>query len=340
MTTRPDPPQVLGDPRIPWVVLLDVALDTPPPVDTLMEGLAVVAASAGWAPPSSRAVSKGSRRDLLGSLCSNSDDVLRVGLHDHGLVLAARHDMVDGLAILTSLGKLLGGQVRSSARGVEPEGRHSRASTALLGRAWEIAAQPPARVAGDADGRTLGDSFASSTVDSEPRTAELVHAGCRAVVDWNDRHRARARRVSVAVGVSTVGGGSGDLSDRSAFIRIRGVERLNLEEVRARLASAPLELGGFDNDRPRPLAAVAGLAFRVAAPRLGSTLLVSHLGVVDTPDGIDELAFYPVTGGGSGVSLGAATVRGRTTLTLRGRAAQHDDEGLQGLLALVVERLA
>ena len=101
----------------------------------------------------------------------------------------------------------------------------------------------------------------------------------------------------------------------------------------------PLQPGGRDVAH-RPVVAAAGkVAQRLVAPRLGSTLLVSHLGTIDAPEEVSELAFYPVTGGGSGLALGAATTRERTTLTLRARASQHDDEGLQRLLALVVGML-
>jgi hypothetical protein len=241
--------------------------------------------------------------------------------------------------MLTALDRVLGEEVRSSVRGVESAGRTSPPAGALLARAWEIALRPPARVARSSASAVPGDSFAAATVDAMVRTADLVHSGARAISTWNRRHSARTRRVSVAVGVSTAGGVRVDLADRSAFLRLQAVERMTLAEVRHHLAHAPLQLGGFVAAPPRGLAAAARLGLRMAAPRLGSTLLVSHLGTIQAPDQVDALSFYPVTGGGSGLSLGAATLHGRTTITLRARGSQHDDEGLQGLLALVVEEL-
>jgi hypothetical protein len=189
--------------------------------------------------------------------------------------------------------------------------------------------------------RTLtGDVFAATTVPGTPRTADLVSAGSRAVIRWNRDHARPARRISVAVGVSTVGGVSDDLADRSGFLRLNNVEKMTASEVRDSLAHAPLQPGGGGTRRPPVVAAATGLALRLAAPRLGSTLLVSHLGVLEAPASAHDPAFYPVTGGGSGLSLGAASLRDRTTLTLRARASQHDDEGLQALLALVVEALS
>jgi hypothetical protein len=113
---------------------------------------------------------------------------------------------------------------------------------------------------------------------------------------------------------------------------------MSAEQVRTALAAAPVQPGG-GSGRRGPMGRALGAAARLAAPRLGSTLLVSHLGTVTADDRLTGAAFYPVTGGGSGLSLGAATVRGTTTLTLRARAAQHDDDALQQLLERVVAQL-
>lgn len=336
--TTPDPGSRhgLGDPRIPWVVLLDVELDEPPDPGSVAERLAAVAASAGWAAPSATAVTTGERRELYGRLTGADAEAVRVGVHDRGVVLAARHDVLDGLAMLGVAGRLVDASLHSSARGVEP-GRAHGGATAVLRRAWEVTARPPARVAPSAAGSSSErDAFAAATVEGSPRVADLVHAGSRAVVAWNRRHGRSSRRVSVAVGVSTIGGSSYALGDHSAFLRLGDVEDLDLDAIRTRLAVAPIQPGGRVGPG-RLVAAVTGPVLRLAAPRLGSTLLVSHLGSVEAPGGVRTATFHPVTGGGSGLSLGAATVHGRTTITLRGRGSQHDDEGLQGLLALVVE---
>jgi hypothetical protein len=118
---------------------------------------------------------------------------------------------------------------------------------------------------------------------------------------------------------------------------LRDVERLTLAQVRERLAAAPVQPGG-GTDTPAAIAVLARPLLRAAAARLGSTVLVSHLGTVRAGD-VAEIGFYPVSGGGSGLSLGAVTTGSGTTLTLRGRARQHDDAGLQRLLARVVDAL-
>jgi hypothetical protein len=80
------------------------------------------------------------------------------------------------------------------------------------------------------------------------------------------------------------------------------------------------------------------LGTRVLARRLGSTVLVSHLGRVEAA-AVTSAAFYPMAGGGSGLALGAVTVGSTTTLTLRARARQHSSDELGRLLDDVVARL-
>lgn len=328
----------LGDPRIPWLVLLEIGSPTPAlSATTLLEGVARLYEQARWPDPTVDAVVHGERRELLGRLAAESQGPVRVGVHDHGLVIAARHDCLDGLGMLSAAGILTGSELRSSARGIAAGRAGSGTTSALLRRAWEVLAQPPARVAAARSTDDAGDSFASRSIDVVARTADLVHAGAQAVAAWNRGHQLPARRVSIAVGVSTVGGDATELVDRSAFLRLTDVETMSLEAVRHELAHAPVQ----PNSVPGTARAVAGTLLRWAAPRLGSTLLVSHLGeitsVVAEPD--SPPAFYPVSGGGSGLSLGATTVAGRTTLTLRSRAARHGDHDLERLLDLVLDAL-
>jgi hypothetical protein len=327
------------------MVLLDAALASPPTTDVMAQRLATAARDAGWPVPQLDAVSVvGSSRDALALLAKHSPEPARVAVHPGGVVIGARHDALDGLGILVLLGRLLAEPVRSTARGLAPGSRQAGGVRPLLERAWEVGAQPQARVAPSrmcrGPGRADGDAFAASTIAGTPRTADLVRAGTEAVTRWNLSRGARSRRISVAIGVSTVGGAGEDLADHSAFLRIRHAERLDAEDLRASLAHARLQPGAGATRMRHPwAAAVTRTALRLAAPRLGSTLLVSHLGTVSAPGGVRNLAFYPVTGGGSGLSLGAVTLLGRTTLTLRARSGRHDDEGLEQLLALVVEAL-
>lgn len=329
MTGRP-PRHGLGDPRIPWVVLLDLTVPVPADLSVRLDSLYD---DAGWTGPAPSPL-EGARHELLGRLAADGSRELAVGTHSTGLVLAARHDALDGLGMLTAAAHLVAGPLASGARGLPADRSGGRGE--LVRRAWEVGVRPSARVAPATAAPAPGDVFARTVVAGSPRTAHLVHAGARAVSAWNRAHGKRSTRISVAVGASRVGGASAALADQSAFLRLRDVERLDLDGVRAALASAPVQTGGGGGS---PLAGIASAALRLAAPRLGSTLLVSHLGEVDTGGRDLAPAFYPVTGGGSGLSLGAATVAGRTVLTLRARARTHDDDGLQHLLETVVDEL-
>ena len=138
----------------------------------------------------------------------------------------------------------------------------------------------------------------------------------------------------MAVGASRRPGADAAPTDDSAYLRLRRAERLDGKALDAALRTQPAEPAGDQ-------LAATGVAARVAAllsQRLGSTLLVSHLGELEG-DGFESVSFYPVSGGRSGVSLGAATLGGRTTLTLRARGGEHTAAGLSELLALVRDGL-
>jgi hypothetical protein len=145
--------------------------------------------------------------------------------------------------------------------------------------------------------------------------------------------------VSVAVGASgRVRAPGEEPADDSVLLRLRDLEGRSQEEVAALLRAAVPEPSPQQAGGSRVLAAALGLGMRVLAPRLGSTLLVSHLGEVTAP-AVERLTFHPVTAGGSGISLGAVGHAGSTTLTLRARARRWDDDGLEQLLEAIIHRL-
>ncbi|MCG8151542.1 hypothetical protein GUY44_13705 [Pimelobacter simplex] len=193
-----------------------------------------------------------------------------------------------------------------------------------------------------------GDVLVSATLPGSHRTAELVHAAARAVVRHQEERGRPARHVAIAIGATRdprpdapPDHDEGRIEDRSVLLRLRDVERLDLDAIRAAIRTAPLQTPPAPAER-RPWspaldrATTAGL--RLLGPRLGSTLLVSHLGEVTAP-AVERLAFHPVTAGGTGLSLGAAGLGGRTVLTLRGRAATWNDDGLEQLLEAVISLL-
>ena len=261
-----------------------------------------------------------------------------VGRAREGLVIRAHHALVDGLGLLAALRELTATDVRSKAIGVGERPRRSTGA-AVAGRLLEVVIRPPAGVAPTNSGPTEGDAFAAATLNRSVRTSELVHAGVRAIDAWNVSKGARNRRIAIAVGVSTIGGENLRVGEHSGFFRLTNAERLDLQQFEHALASAPLQIGGTARSATtRRASGLIRWASRAFAPRLGSTLLVSHLGRVES-DPLTQAAFYPLAAGGSGLSLGAVTVSGRTTVSLRAPRSEHRPVGLERLLATIVDRL-
>jgi len=305
----------LGDPRIPWTILLRA------------DGVRSTPDEAAPVPATAMA-------EQLRHLAGELPDPIAIAHLGEALVIAGDHARLDGLALLVVLERDLGVPVRSTAAGVGGDRPQGRLWTVLWRRAVEVAVRPPAVVAASSAAPQPGDVFASARHEGRVSTSRLVVAAAAAIARWNRDHGARDQRVSVAVGVSTVGGAEATIGDHSAFLRLTDVEAMSLDQVRRAIASAALQPGGAPAG-----AGILRATTTLLAPRLGSTLLVSHLGEVET-SGCDDLAFYPVTGGASGVSLGAVGIGGHTTITLRARGIRYDEDGLRDLLETVLGELS
>lgn len=328
--TETEPPAWGGDPSIAWRILLTADLDEPVTADRLGDRQAALHRDQHWpAPPP---VATGALESLRAGLAEVRDVPLVLGLADRTLLVSAFHAYVDGLGLLDVLAALAGAPVTTSARGVGD--RPTRAG-GTVERLREVALSPPARVARPAATVADGDAFTEVTVPGQVTTSDLVHAAVAAVVAHNAERGRRSRHVTVAVGAGRPALAGEPLANRSELIRLRDLEGLSREQVRSALRSAPLDPAGGSGAVPGRATATA---LRLLAPRLGSTLLVSHLGDVTT-GAATALAFYPVTAGGTGLSLGAVGLGGDTVLTLRGRAATWDEVALTGLLAGVVSEL-
>jgi hypothetical protein len=328
--TDSSPPAWGGDPSIAWRILLSATLDTPPSVAGLAARQGALHRAQGW--PAAPPVMTGDPDSVRRDIAEVRDLPLVVGLAGAELVVSAFHAYVDGLGLLDALAALTGEEVATSARGVADR---PASGGGALGRLREVALAPPARVARLAASPTEGDAFTVATVPGRVRTAELVHAAVTAVVDHNRARGRASRHVTVAVGAGRPAARGERLANRSELIRLRDLEGRSLTEVQEALRSAPLDQAGGSGAAGGRLAAFAQ---RALAPRLGSTLLVSHLGEVTTT-AATHLAFYPVTAGGSGLSLGAVGCDDRTVLTLRARASAWDAAGLTELLARVAATL-
>ncbi|KQY64048.1 hypothetical protein ASD30_03515 [Nocardioides sp. Root140] len=278
--------------------------------------------------------------DLRRRLALTEDAPVTVGHDAHTIVISAHHHYLDGLGLLAAFSRLTGRAATSSARGVGDRAEAVGARVAQLRRLAEVALTPPARIPASGSRDEPWDSFVEVRVPGRVGTTDLVVAGTRAAELFSLRRgRRRApRHTAVAVGASRTGGAEATLQDNSALLRLRNTERLGPVEVGAALRSQPTESVTATGRDSAGGGSAARLATRILAPRLGSTLLVSHLGTVTAAD-VAGFTFHPVTGGGTGISIGAVTHAGTTTLSARGRARRHGEEALSELLRLLVESL-
>jgi hypothetical protein len=330
--TETSAPHWGADPSIAWRILLTSVLTAPPALDVLAERQRALHRAQGWPTPPEVAI--GDLSSLRRDLAEVRDVPLVLGLSGSHLVVSAFHAYVDGLGLLEVLAALTDQEVLSSARGL---GDRPAEVTGPAARLREVFLAPPAPVATPSlSSLGTGDAYAEAVVPIRVRTSDLVHAGAQAVLAHNREAGRRSRHVTVAVGAGRPAPDGEPLRNRSELLRLRDVDLLSGAEVAEALRTAPLSAAGGSGVGGGRLSA---LALRALAPRLGSTLLVSHLGDV-TASAVSELAFHPVTAGGSGLSLGAVGLGGRTVLTLRARAAAWDEPGLSGLLARIVAGLS
>lgn len=329
----------VADPAIGWRILLTARLPEPPDRADLAARLAAIATLQEWPAPPLRVHDDLSA--LQRELVAADPAPLVVGLCGAQLVLSAHHSAVDGLGLLTLLARLGAGPVHSSARGVGARTTTGGAARTTTRRLREALLHPPARVTpppGILPG--TGDALVERTLPGAYRTASLVDAASRAIVAHERACGRTSAHVAIAVGAvreQASDAATAPVADHSVLLRLTDVEQLGAAGIAAALATAPVQTPPSAGGRPL-LARATSLGLRALAPRLGSTLLVSHLGEVTAP-GVRDLAFHPVTAGGSGLSLGAVGHDGTTTLTLRGRASAWNDNGLEQLLEAVVSLL-
>jgi hypothetical protein len=335
------PGRWVADPTIGWRILLTATVPHQPRADGVADHFASLAASQGWPVP---AIRTGPSADYLRrSLVAPDPAPLIVGISGNELVLSAHHGAVDGLGLLRVLEGLGLAPVHSTARGVGDR----PAAHGVLGtvgrRLGEAAFRPPAAVSLTPPAvPDSGDVMVDTEVAGSFRTAAVIHAAVQAVAQHEAIRGVKVRRVAVAVGATSDPAPEGAaIDDRSALLRLVDVERLDLLGIEQALREAPVQSPPVVR-RARPwtpiVDRVSTTGMRVLARRLGSTLLVSHLGEVSAPH-LDRIAFHPVTAGGTGLSLGVVGHRGRTVLSLRARASDWDADGLEQLLEAVRGRL-
>jgi hypothetical protein len=331
-----------GDPDVTWSIVLALRLRQPlDPVvvaDRLTElnrdhphlgppaALEVVAADLG-----------GTLDRAANSPYGDDDPLLRVAMTSDGrtVVLGAHHGAVDGLGMLGVAAALTGLPLTSNARGLAADAEPGSFAVRSLHRLAEALVSPPVRLASNrrAD---HGDWLLTTPVALErPSTASLVLAATRSVEAWNAGRRTTGRRPVLALGLSRRPGDPTPVPDRdTAYSRVR-VATVRTREEAARVVA---------ETRPEPAFPVTdgrGWGPRLArllSSRLGSTLLVSNLGLV-AHDGVERVDFWPVATGPAGVCLGLASSPSVTSVTVRARRSWFDGAQAARLMDLVGEQV-
>lgn len=334
-----------GDPTVSWSVLLRAGLSTPADPVRVGERLAAMVARyphLGSAP----AVQAVGTADWPAVTARFADDGygdgrplvrVAVGTDVPRLLIAAHHGVTDGLGLLALLCGAIDVPLTSGARGIGERACGSSFAATAARRLAEAVLRPPARIAGRGGTDTAGTGDVLADLDlpaAHLGTGTLIAAVARAVETWNRQLGARAGRQVVGIGASRRGGDRISPELDSAFLRLTLPPDPSGATVRRMIAQRPPE-PAYPHTRSIAPRAVTGALSR----RLGSTFLVSNLGLVDGGDAVRSLAFHPTASGRSGVAIGAATTGAFTTLTIRARRGDFDVRAAGELLATIVEEL-
>lgn len=334
-----------GDPTVSWSIVLHARLHAPARADDVATRLAdvTVAHPHLGSPPLVREVSAAELPALHDRFSADAyergEPLVRAAVcpDEPGLLIAAHHGVVDGLGLLSLLGTALNTRVTSRATGLgdrEPGGSFLMST---VRRGMEAVFAPPSRITprSSRTGTDTGDVCVHREHDRmRVGTAALATAATQLTDRWNRSNDRAASRVVAAVGASRRSGAAARPVQDSAFFRFRLRPDAEVGDV-ARM------LGGHapEPDFPARSSGLFRLGTRLLARRLGSTFLVSNLGVVDTGGEVAALAFYPAASGRSGVAFGAVTLDSTTTVTVRARRRDFDEPAVAALADGLVERL-
>lgn len=336
-----------GDPTVTWSIVLRITLAQPlstAQVQSRWEAMASEHPGVGRAGTVcvAESVDAGER---LGPFSDrpygDTDPLLRVALGSDGTVLlvAVHHGAMDGLGLLGAAGRLAGVDLPSNARGVPSDADATNFWVASLRRLVEALVRPPMRLLSRRARRGAGDVLVSRDLGgSRGGSAVLLLAAARAGRVWNASapRRARRGRLVVAMGLSRRPGTPMPPPDRdTAYVRL---DAHTLDD----LAAAGEVLAGTQPEPAFPPSegfGIGPLVTKVLASRLGSTVLVSNLGVV-SGSGLMGLEFWPVPAGPAGVTIGLATTPTSSTVTVRVRRPWFDADAAERLGDLVAREFS
>jgi hypothetical protein len=332
-----------GDPTVSWSILLEARLASVLTPEKAWTRLAVATDERPWlgaAPVVEpvRAEELPAVRDRFAEApYARGAPLIRIAVctDEPAVLIAGHHGALDGLGLLAVLGIAIDAPISSAAKGIGARAASTSFPVSAAQRLVEALFTPPARIEPDRAGVGLGDVFAAR---NEPRmrldAAAFTAAAANLTEVWNADRGVPAKRVVAAVGASWRSGATPEPVHDSAFFRLRLSENPTAAEIGGQLSTRDPE-----PDFPARTSRIARLGTRLLASRLGSTFLVSNLGIVSAADEVASIAFYPAASGRSGVAFGAATVGGTSTLTVRARRKDFDDFAVRELADGLVQTL-
>jgi hypothetical protein len=336
-----------GDPEVSWSIGLEAQVDDVPDLEAARRRLDSFVATRPWlgAPPLVESVAAaslaGSRSALLDDAYADTDPLVRVVLcpTTSWVMVAGHHGAVDGAGLLALMSAVLGAPLTSGFLGIGDRAAVHGFLGSAARRLGEALFAPPTRLAVDAgpgQARDSGDHALSLPLpELRVGTGAAAAGAAAAITRWNREHGRRARRLVLAIGASRRPGTALEADRDTAYLRVRVPRGADHDEVRAAVAAAAPEPTFPSVRAPGP----ARLLTRLLAGRLGSTLLLSNLGAV-TGTGLERLTFWPPAAGRPGVAVGLVSVAGRsTTLSLRVRRADLDEDAARRFLDLVAGSL-
>lgn len=328
-----------GDPDVTWCIVLRLDLAEPVPREMVSQRIRPLfeAHPLLGRPPAVESLDDATLDRFANTPFEDRAPLVRLALDEAGrrFLVAAHHGAVDGLGLVGLSGRLLGLELGTSARGVRRTGAEPGFLRGSLRRVGEIVFRPPERFSAPAR-EGSGDHLVGADLPLLRRgTVALAWAGLQTLRTWNTRPVRLAQPV-IALGVSRRSGLPSPDPDRDTAytrLRVRGVEsQSQLAELLARTDPEP----DFPVTDARGMGAVLT---RLLGSRLGATMLVSNLGMVDGAV-VTSASFWPVASGPHGVSLGLVSASGATTVTVRARRGWFGQDDASLLLDLTRSHLS
>lgn len=252
--------------------------------------------------------------------------------------VTAHHGVCDGLGLAAVVTEITGRDLRLSARGVGDRTSRQGFLWSSVLRLGEALIAPPARFGGTT--QQAGTSPSERLVQVRETTGRINGARlCTALnsihAEWPRSATSGGRRFLVVMGASRRKRGEKAPDRQTAYFRIPLQRGWGLEEVKAALRSAEPE-----PDFPETSAKGVGpMVTRALKNRLGYTVNVANLGVIDAP-GLESVAIFPAINAPQAVGVGLVSTPQGSTISLRTRRTDFSDDEARRLLDLVTERVA